>query len=94
MRQVTVTELKDRLSQYLRLVKAGESIEITERSVPIALLTRREPRSDRERELDQLVRDGLIVAGRRSPDVASLERPAVRCLDDVVAALVEERGDR
>jgi prevent-host-death family protein len=94
MRQATVSELKDRLSLYLRLVKAGETIEITERSVPIALLTRRTARADRPRELSRLIRDGLITDAQRQPDLASLQRPAVRCTADVVEALVEARGER
>ena len=32
---VNIRELKSRLSNYLRLVKAGESVEITERGTPI-----------------------------------------------------------
>jgi len=32
---VNIRELKRRLSYYLRLVKAGESVEITERGTPI-----------------------------------------------------------
>lgn len=32
---VNVHELKSRLSHYLRLAKAGEPVEITERGVPI-----------------------------------------------------------
>ena len=38
MRQahVSIRELKSRLSQYLRLTKAGESVMITDRGLPIA----------------------------------------------------------
>jgi prevent-host-death family protein len=95
MRQVPVTELKDRLSQYLRLVKAGETIEITERSVAVAFLTRR-PLSGAagSAALERMLRDGLIAAPARAPDVESIERPPVACAGDVVAALVEVRGDR
>lgn len=32
---VSIRELRDRLSHYLRLTKAGQSLEITERGVPI-----------------------------------------------------------
>lgn len=37
MRQITVgtRELKNRLSEYLRRVKAGETVIITERGVPV-----------------------------------------------------------
>ncbi len=36
MRRIPVSELKNRLSEFLRLVKRGETIEVFEHSVPIA----------------------------------------------------------
>lgn len=40
MKHVAISELKSKLSQYLRLVKSGEEIEIQERGIPIAHLTK------------------------------------------------------
>jgi len=34
--RVNVTEIKNRLSHYLRLVKGGEEIEIVDRNTPLA----------------------------------------------------------
>ncbi len=34
--KIGVREIKNRLSQYLRLVKQGETVIITERNVPVA----------------------------------------------------------
>lgn len=39
MDQVGVRELRQRASELLRLVEAGETIEITDRGRPVALLT-------------------------------------------------------
>lgn len=36
---VGVRELKQRLSEYLRLVEAGETIRVTDRGVPKAVIT-------------------------------------------------------
>ena len=94
MRQVSVTELKDRLSQYLRLVKAGEDVEITERSIPIARITRRRAGESVAPVLEKLVREGLVVAARQPPDAEAMRLPPVPCDGDVVAALVAARGDR
>ena len=94
MHQATVTEVKDRLSHFLRLVKAGETVEITERSVPIALLTRRSHATSLDHDLQQLIRDGLVVEAARPPDAGLVKMPAVRCSGDVVAALIEARGER
>jgi prevent-host-death family protein len=94
MRQVNVTELKNRLSRYLRLVKRGETLEITERSVPIAVVTGLPaPRGGRE-VLDRLVRDGVVSPARRPGGPDEIGEPAVPCAGDVVDALIEGRGDR
>ncbi|MGQ0831438.1 MAG: type II toxin-antitoxin system Phd/YefM family antitoxin, partial [Microthrixaceae bacterium] len=39
MARVGVRELRQRASELLRLVEAGETIEITDRGRPVALLT-------------------------------------------------------
>ncbi len=39
MKTIGVRELRQRASKYLRLVEAGETIEITDRGRPVALLT-------------------------------------------------------
>jgi len=38
MKSIGVRELRQRASEYLRLVQQGESVEITDRGTPIALL--------------------------------------------------------
>lgn len=39
MRSVGVRELRQRASEYLRLVEAGETFEVTDRGRPVARLT-------------------------------------------------------
>ena len=39
MKRAAISELKAKLSRYLRLVKSGEDVEIQERGIPIAMLT-------------------------------------------------------
>jgi antitoxin (DNA-binding transcriptional repressor) of toxin-antitoxin stability system len=36
MRRIGIRELRQNASVYIRLVKAGETIEVTERDVPVA----------------------------------------------------------
>lgn len=36
MKKATISELKNRLSRYLRYVKAGESVMVVDRDTPIA----------------------------------------------------------
>lgn len=46
MKIAAISELKAKLSKYLRLVKAGEEIEIHKRGVPIAILSAKESSRD------------------------------------------------
>jgi prevent-host-death family protein len=39
MRAIGIRELRQRASEFLRLVQAGETIEVTDRGRPVALLT-------------------------------------------------------
>lgn len=62
MERVGVRELRQHASRYLASVKAGQSVEVTERGELVALLTPPEqPRSARER---------LLAAGRLLPAVS------------------------
>jgi prevent-host-death family protein len=93
MRQVSVTELKNKLSQYLRLVKRGEVIEILERSVPVAVLRGiDETARAGDGQLERLLRDGVVTRPKRKPSKTWLGKPPVSCRADVVQTLIEERG--
>jgi prevent-host-death family protein len=93
MRQVSVTELKNRLSQYLRLVRRGETIEVLERSVPVARLSGiGEDHATGDGGLERLLRDGIVTRARRKAGKSWLKEPPVPCRGDVVRTLIEERG--
>lgn len=94
MKQVPVTDLKNKLSHYLRLVKKGETIEVLERSVPIARLSGVSGAElDHASRLARLVRDGVVHPGGK-PFVSFLETPPIRSKVDPVRVLIEERGRR
>lgn len=60
---VSVRELKTKLSHYLRLVKAGGSVEITERGVPIGrIVPTSAPIEDR---MEAMARTGLVEWNRQ-----------------------------
>lgn len=68
MREVTVgtRELKNRLSEYLRRVKAGEMITVTERGKPIGQIVPVWPTL--KARLEQLVQVGIVEwSGERLP---------------------------
>jgi prevent-host-death family protein len=56
MRTIGIRELHQRTSEYLRLVKAGETVEVTDRGRPVALIT---PLRD-EGPLERLRRQGRL----------------------------------
>jgi prevent-host-death family protein len=101
MRRATVSEAKDRLSEYLQLVERGETVLILRRDKPIARLVPVEPSEGRdadEQRLAELERLGIVRRPRRRPGpdwYARLPKaPTVPEAVDVVSILVEERGDR
>ncbi len=61
--RVSIRELKNRLSHYLRLTKAGQTVEVTERGRPIGrivpLVTPLEER------LEAMARLGLLSPGKK-----------------------------
>jgi antitoxin (DNA-binding transcriptional repressor) of toxin-antitoxin stability system len=94
MKRVAVEQLADHLVEYLRLVKRGETVEITEHSVPIARI---EPTRQRTHAPDdplaRLVHQGIVTSPSRPLDVSNLRRP-IACDADVVGALLDDRDTR
>jgi antitoxin (DNA-binding transcriptional repressor) of toxin-antitoxin stability system len=96
MKTVGIRELKDRLSEYLREVRAGESVLVTDRGEVIAEVSppgqvRTDPSVPAG--LVQLARRGLLTLGSTSDAV--LYKPLVlRRRRKISAAelLAEERG--
>lgn len=60
--QVGIRELRDRISGYLARVRAGETIEITDRGRPVAMLV--PPPSDRA-AMSELVAAGQLTMPER-----------------------------
>lgn len=91
MRRATITEAKNGLSALLDRVKAGETILITDRGVPVARL---EPAvaDDDEGRLARLERAGIVRRGRGDPRWI-LDRPPAKTSDgsSVSDLLIEDR---
>ena len=89
-----MVELKSRLSEYLRLVKAGGELLVTERGVPIARLL---PLDEAERKSTRrlrLSRTGLVKPGRgRVPKLLQDPPKGEPVGASVLAALLADRGE-
>ncbi len=58
MTRIGVRELRQNASRYLTLVKAGETVEVTERGELVAVLA---PPSPSHRDRDRLISAGVLV---------------------------------
>jgi len=93
MKKAMISELKNRLSHYLRFVRRGESVLVYDRTRPIA-------RIDPVRQLTGSEADDGVVALERSgvlraptaPLPADWLRSRIRSEADVITALLEERA--
>ncbi|RMI06809.1 MAG: type II toxin-antitoxin system prevent-host-death family antitoxin [Calditrichaeota bacterium] len=61
--KVNIRELKNRLSHYLRLAKAGHTIEVTERGRPIGRIV--PLATPLEERLEAMARLGLLKMGKK-----------------------------
>ena len=88
--RVGIRELRQNLSQYLRRVTAGEHFEVTERNLPVALLT---PLPGRSSALGRLLASGRVIPARL--DLAELGPPPEAGQEiSISEALAEQRRER
>jgi len=86
MRTVTIADLKNNLSRYLREVRRGEDITVLSRDVPVARLIPVEGTGN------PLATHAPDPAGARLHDVPL---PPPLAIDiDIVELLLDERGER
>lgn len=92
MRRATITEAKNGLSALIDQVKAGETVLITDRGVPVAYLSPTSSAEDDEDRLTRLERAGILRRGRGDPR-RILERPPTPTIGgaSVVELLLEDR---
>ncbi len=87
---VGIRELRQNLSVYLRRVVAGETLEVTERNRPVAILA---PLPEASTPLGRLVAAGRAVAP--AGDLLDLGAPEEGQVSGQLSeALAEERGER
>ena len=87
-------DLKAKLSEYLRLVKSGHELMVTERGVPIARVVPLDAVERKSTRRLRLARAGLVKPGRgRVPKLLQQSPTGEPVGADVLAALLSERGD-
>jgi len=93
MERATISQLKNRLSAYLKKVRAGDSILILDRDEPIARIERVAPDEQPEDRLARLERSGLMVRSTATLSVEELRAPVPHPERSVVDSLKEERRE-
>lgn len=93
MKTATITEAKNGLSALIDQVRAGETILILDRGVPVARLEPAATHPDPTGRLRRLERAGIVRVGTASPPLDLLRRPAPRLPAgaSAVQALLQER---
>ncbi len=94
MKVVSVSELKARLSECLRVVKRGGEVQVLDRGVPVARLVAVGPaRGPDAGRRDRLIRAGILRTG--TGDASALLRTrALRFAADLSTAVADDRADR
>jgi prevent-host-death family protein len=95
MRRATITEAKNGLSGLIDQVKAGQSIVILDRGIPVARLEPMVGADGAEGRIERLERAGLIRRGVAAPPVDLIMQPgpAAAAGHSVLDALLEERRE-
>jgi prevent-host-death family protein len=95
MERVSISKLKDQLSAYLKKVRAGQTVVVTDRNQPVAQLTPIPQQESEDARVARLVAQGII----RLPNGPRLDmkefvkrRPVIENAG-VLEALLEERRE-
>ena len=90
----SIADIKARLSEYVRRVKAGHEVIVTDRGVPVARLTGLEVAERRATRRDRLARAGAVKAGKGRVRRSLQTPPEGEAVGPgVLAALEDERRE-
>jgi len=89
----TITELKNRLSAYIDRVRAGDTVLVVDRGVPVARLEPAPMPEDDDGRLARLARSGLIRLGSGRPvsEILESDPPRPKPGRSIVDVLLDER---
>lgn len=92
---MTISEVKSRLSAYLKKVRAGETILILDRNQPVAKLEPVAAKDDPAGRLEDLVRTGALRRATKPSSTKWLREKPPASRKDIVETLLEgRRGGR
>ena len=89
MTAVGIRQLKNRLSQYLRRVRTGERVVVTDRGKPVAIISA-PPVTPADQRIEAMLRDGVARWGGGKPRGAA-RPPKVKGASVAQAVLNDRR---
>ncbi len=96
MTTASISEAKAKLSALLERVKAGETVTITDRGLPVAQIVPLTGTTevDWDAHMQRLARSGIVRLPKHKLDVeAFLAMPRAQFRESVLEALLEERRE-
>jgi len=94
MKTASVSELKSRLSEFLRLIRGGDPILVMDRGRPVALISPYPGSQDLDGDLAELRDAGLVRIGSGKIPADYWAQPLPEDQEgSVLAALLEEREE-
>ncbi|HEY1979505.1 MAG TPA: type II toxin-antitoxin system prevent-host-death family antitoxin [Xanthobacteraceae bacterium] len=97
MRSVGLKVLKNKLSEYIRLAAAGETVLVTDRNRVVAEIVPPQPghkTASHDEFIAQGVREGWLTPAKAPPGKGPLPRKPVMKFEDLMKDLDESRADR
>lgn len=94
MKTATITEVKNGLSALIDRVRAGESVLILDRGIPVARLEPAKTTANPDGRIRRLERSGVLHVGQSALPLALLEQPgpALAKGSSAVELVLEERS--
>jgi len=93
MKKANISDLKNRLSSYLRMVRSGETVLVMDRNRPIARIERVGGAPAGDERLARLEAAGLIRRPVAALPLELLAAEPPRSRKSVLEALLEERSE-
>lgn len=94
MKSASISELKNRLSAFLDMVRAGESVVVLDRDQPIAIIERIAVGGSADARASKLERAGLLrpPLSAAALDLEAFRQPP-RASASILEALIQERRE-
>ena len=96
MRSIGIKELKNKLSAYVRLAAAGETVQVTDRGTVVAELvpSKRKKAATEEEILAELIREGIMTPAKDKSGTPPPKPPPIMTREQLLEDLARDREDR